>query len=76
MSEKALKWNFYFLGHIVPMVMLFLLPYVLPSVKRVPTQHKSVVGVSYELNLNPESRAPLVTATTSVGKNPNSEKSK
>ncbi|VDO04429.1 unnamed protein product [Rodentolepis nana] len=37
-------------------------------VSQEPTQQKSVVGVSYELNLDPESKAPLVTATTSRDK--------
>nr|CDS33107.1 o acyltransferase (membrane bound) domain [Hymenolepis microstoma] len=67
---------FYFLGHVVPVVMLFLLPYILPSVNREPTPQKSVVGVSYELNLNPESGAPLVTATTSRDKDLTLGKSK
>ncbi|KAM7537639.1 hypothetical protein Aperf_G00000074600 [Anoplocephala perfoliata] len=66
--------GFYYLGHIVPMIMLFLLPYVLPCVKCEP-RRESVVGVSYELNLDPDSGAPLVTASTSEGKQSNPEKS-
>ncbi len=43
--------NFYFLGHIVPLLILFLLPYALPNSS--PEPKKSVVDVTYELNLDP-----------------------
>nr|CDS17034.1 o acyltransferase membrane bound domain [Echinococcus granulosus] len=47
--------NFYYLGHIVPLLMLFLLPYALPSTTSEP--RKGVVDVTYELKLDPASGA-------------------
>ncbi|VDK41511.1 unnamed protein product [Taenia asiatica] len=57
---RLLDLNFYYLGHIVPLLMLFLLPYALPSSTSEP--RKGVVDVTYEVTLDPASGAATVTS--------------
>ncbi|KAL5110646.1 Membrane-bound O-acyltransferase domain-containing protein 2 [Taenia crassiceps] len=61
-TSLALKlWgSFYYLGHIVPLLMLFLLPYALPSTTSLP--RKGVMDVTYEVTLDPASGAATVTS--------------
>eukprot|EP00108_Taenia_solium_P002166 TsM_000691100 transcript=TsM_000691100 gene=TsM_000691100 len=67
-TSLALKlWgNFYYLGHVVPLLMLFLLPYALPSSTSEP--RKGVVDVTYEVTLDPASGAATVTSGPSQEK--------
>ncbi len=59
--------NFYFLGHIVPLLILFLLPYALPNSS--PEPKKSVVDVTYELNLDPTLKSTTTTTAPSEKEN-------
>ncbi|VDD83787.1 unnamed protein product [Mesocestoides corti] len=60
--------SFYFLGHIVPLLMMFLLPYALPSDVR--ESNKGVTHVTYELKLNPTLGAAVANTNTPTREKP------